>query len=68
MRISLRWRARKWGSLYTNVRMHDPRINTFAAIGIVLLFGLFALGMIERAITDIDWTYTSLEDMSLLNP
>lgn len=46
--------------------MHDPRINTFAAIGIVLFFGVCALGIIERAIQNIDWTYTSLEDISLL--
>lgn len=46
--------------------MHDPRINTFAAIGIVLLFGIGALGIIERAIMRIDWAYTSVDDMSLI--
>lgn len=47
--------------------MHDPRINTFAAIGIVFLFGIGAVIMIERAIMRIDWAYTSLEDMSLVD-
>ena len=46
--------------------MHDPRINTFAAIGIVLLFGIGALGLIERAIMRVDWAYASLDDMSLI--
>lgn len=47
--------------------MHDPRINTFAAIGIVLLFGIGALFIVERAIMRMDWTYASLDDMSITN-
>lgn len=36
--------------------MHDPRINTVAAIVVVLLFGLGAVGLIERAIARVDWS------------
>ncbi len=42
--------------------MHDPRINTVAALAIVTLFGIGALVMIERAITNINWMYVSIEE------
>jgi len=44
--------------------MHDPRINTVAALAIVTLFGIGALVIIERAILNINWMYVQLDATS----
>ncbi len=41
--------------------MHDPRINTYAALAIILLFGIGAVLVINRAIERINWTYVEME-------
>ncbi len=46
--------------------MHDPRINTFAAIAIILLFGVGAVAAIQRAIMQIDWSYTTTAERTLI--
>lgn len=45
--------------------MHKSPINTFAAIGVVLLFGLGALGLIERAIAQVNWQYAELAEAGI---
>ena len=46
--------------------MHDPRINTLAAVAVIALFGIGALVMVERAIMQIDWALVSMDDATLL--
>ncbi len=43
--------------------MHDPRINTYAALTVVLLFGLGAVFVINRAIDRVDWQYLDAAKM-----
>lgn len=45
--------------------MHHSPINTFAAIGVVLLFGLGAVGLIERAIQQVNWQYAALAEIGI---
>jgi hypothetical protein len=45
--------------------MHKSRINTFAAIGVVLFFGLGAVGLIERAIMQVNWQYAVLAEAGI---
>ncbi len=40
--------------------MHNYRINTFAAIAVILLFGAGATTLIVRAIEQIDWGYVRI--------
>lgn len=47
--------------------LHDPRINTLAAIAVVSLFGIGALVVVEHAITKINWMYVSIDDTQSLN-
>ncbi len=42
--------------------MHNTRINTIAAIAVVTLFSIGAFVMVERAITNINWMYVSIEE------
>lgn len=37
--------------------MHDPRINTYAAIIIIAAFSIAAVFLVLRAIDRVDWTY-----------
>ena len=37
--------------------MHNYRLNTFAAIAIILFFGIGATTLIVHAIEQIDWGY-----------
>ncbi len=45
--------------------MHHSRINTFAALGVVLLFGLGAVGLIQRAIAQVSWQYAVLAEVGI---
>ncbi len=45
--------------------MRNSPINTFASIGVILLLGLGAVGLIEQAIQKVNWQYAVLAEMGI---
>lgn len=43
--------------------MRDSRLNTLAALGIILVFSVGAATLVVRAINGIDWAYTEMGDV-----
>ncbi len=41
--------------------MNDSRINTYAALAVVVVFGIGAVFLINRAIERINWTYVQMD-------